>query len=209
MYKRQQLPAPGDWAFRLDLWQNPYAVARFYDLPLWSEEHLEAMRPLMQLLADAGQKTITASIMHKPWGGQTEDYFKSMVMRVKTLEGKWIYDYAVFDKWVEFMMELGIDRQINCCLLYTSFILLNARFISDHVKQNIGFSIIVKDNVNEAEVKKMQKILDTKPFVLSSVFVSKEEAARNFKAELGEDFEQVLGYNPLLLSLIHISICLL
>lgn len=45
------------------------------------------------------------------------------------------------------------------------FILLNARFISDHVKQNIGFSIIVKDNVNEAEVKKMQKILDTKPFV--------------------------------------------
>ncbi|WP_418536143.1 glycoside hydrolase domain-containing protein [Odoribacter laneus] len=110
----RQLPAPGDWAFRLDLWQNPYAVARFYDLPLWSEEHLEAMRPLMQLLADAGQKTITASIMHKPWGGQTEDYFKSMVMRVRTLEGKWIYDYAVFDKWVEFMMELGIDRQINC-----------------------------------------------------------------------------------------------
>ena len=81
------------------------------------------------------------------------------------------------------------------------FILLNARFISDHVKQNIGFSIIVKDNVNEAEVKKMQKILDTKPFVLSSVFVSKEEAARNFKAELGEDFEQVLGYNPLLSSI--------
>ena len=79
--------------------------------------------------------------------------------------------------------------------------LLNARFISDHVKQNIGFSIIVKDNVNEAEVKKMQKILDTKPFVLSSVFVSKEEAARNFKAELGEDFEQVLGYNPLLSSI--------
>lgn len=81
------------------------------------------------------------------------------------------------------------------------FILLNARFISDHVRQNIGFSIIVKDNVNEAEIKKMQKILDTKPFVVSSVFVSKAEAARNFKAELGQDFEQVLGYNPLLPSI--------
>lgn len=78
------------------------------------------------------------------------------------------------------------------------FILLNARQVSDHVKQNIGFSIIVKDNVNEAEIKKMQKILDTKPFVSSSVFISKEEAAREFKQELGDDFEGVLGYNPLL-----------
>lgn len=78
------------------------------------------------------------------------------------------------------------------------FILLNARQVSDHVKQNIGFSIIVKNNVNEAEIKKMQKILDTKPFVSSSVFISKEDAAREFKEELGEDFEEVLGYNPLL-----------
>ena len=78
------------------------------------------------------------------------------------------------------------------------FILLNARQVSDHVKQNIGFSIIVKNNVNEAEIKKMQKILDTKPFVSSSVFISKEDAAREFKEELGKDFEEVLGYNPLL-----------
>ena len=78
------------------------------------------------------------------------------------------------------------------------FILLNAKLVSDHVKQNIGFSIIVKDNVNEAEIKKMQKILDTKPFVSSSVFISKVEAAREFKEELREDFEGVLGYNPLL-----------
>lgn len=78
------------------------------------------------------------------------------------------------------------------------FILLNARVISDHVKQNIGFSIIVRDGANEAEVKKMQKIIDTKPFVASSVYISKEEAAKNFKAEMGEDFELVLGYNPLL-----------
>ncbi len=81
------------------------------------------------------------------------------------------------------------------------FVLLNAKVISNHVKQNIGFSIIVKDNINEAEIIKMQKILDTKPFVASSVFISKEEAARNFKKELGEDFEEVLGYNPLLPSI--------
>lgn len=110
----RELPAPKDWSFRLDLWQNPYSVARYHRLPVWSKEHFDAMRPVMEILADAGQKIITASIMHKPWGGQTEDYFESMVMRIKTLDGKWVYDYAVFDKWVEFMMSVGIDRQINC-----------------------------------------------------------------------------------------------
>ncbi len=81
------------------------------------------------------------------------------------------------------------------------FILLNTKKISDHVKQNIGFSIIVKDNINEAEIKRVQKIIDTKPFVSSSMFISKERAAREFKKELGEDFETVLGYNPLLPSI--------
>ncbi len=110
----RELPAPKDWAFRLDLWQNPYAVARYHQVPVWSKEHFDAMRPVMELLANAGQKIITASIMHKPWGGQTEDYFESMVMRIKTLDGRWVYDYAVFDKWIEFMMSVGINQQINC-----------------------------------------------------------------------------------------------
>lgn len=110
----RELPEPKDWAFRLDLWQNPFAVARYHQVPLWSKEHFEAMRPVMEMLANAGQKIITASIMHKPWGGQTQDYFESMVMRIKTLSGEWVYDYAVFDKWVEFMMSVGVDQQINC-----------------------------------------------------------------------------------------------
>ena len=69
----RELPQPSEWAFHLDLWQSPYAVARYYQVPLWSREHLEAMRPLMKMLADAGQKIITATLMHKPWNGQTED----------------------------------------------------------------------------------------------------------------------------------------
>lgn len=109
------LPAPKDWTFHLDLWQNPYAVARYYQVPLWSREHFDAMLPVMKILADAGQKVITATIMHKPWAGQTEDFFDSMVFRMKKIDGTWEYDYTVFDKWVEFMMnEVGIDRQINC-----------------------------------------------------------------------------------------------
>lgn len=112
------LPAPSEWAIHLDFWQNPYSVARYYQVPLWSKEHFDAMRPVMKMLANAGQKVITASIMHKPWAGQTEDHFDSMVMKIKKLDGSWEYDYTVFDKWVEFMMnEIGITKQINCYTL--------------------------------------------------------------------------------------------
>lgn len=111
----RMLPKPQQWQLNFDLWQNPYAVARYYQVPLWSKAHFDAMRPVMKMLADAGQYAITASIMHKPWNGQTEDHYDSMVTRIKKIDGTWRYDYAVFDKWVEFMMnEVGIDRLISC-----------------------------------------------------------------------------------------------
>ena len=81
------------------------------------------------------------------------------------------------------------------------FILLNARAVSDHVKRNIGFAVIVKDNTNEAEIKRVQKILDTQPYVYSSKYITKEQAAKSFKKEMGEDFERILGANPLLPSI--------
>ncbi|MBR4312340.1 MAG: DUF4091 domain-containing protein [Bacteroidaceae bacterium] len=108
------LPAPQDWKFHLDLWQNPFAEARYYNTPLWSDAHLAAMRPSMEMLAVAGQKVITASIMHKPWNGQTEDHFDSMVTWIKKLDGTWEFGFDVFDRWIEFMMSCGIDKQINC-----------------------------------------------------------------------------------------------
>lgn len=108
------LPPDSDWTFHLDLWQNPYSVARYENVPLWSEAHFEAMRPVMRMLAEAGQKSVTATIMSRPWNGQTEDAFGSMVTKIRRIDGTWLYDYTIFDRWVEFMFSLGIDRQINC-----------------------------------------------------------------------------------------------
>ena len=71
--------------------------------------------PIMKMLANAGQRAITTSIMHKPWAGLSEDHFDSMITRIKKIDGTWAYDYAVFDKWVEFMMnEIGINDMISC-----------------------------------------------------------------------------------------------
>jgi hypothetical protein len=108
------LPEPKEWTFHLDLWQNPYAVARYFDVPLWSQEHFDRMRPIMERLAAAGQKVITCSVIRHPWNSQTYDPFETMIAKMKQLDGSWKYDYAVFDKWVEFMMSCGITEQIDC-----------------------------------------------------------------------------------------------
>lgn len=107
-----QLPKEND--FHLDLWQNPYSVARYYGVEPFSKEHFDLMRPVMKEYADAGGKVITASIMHKPWNGQTYDPFESMVTWLKKADGTWWFDYTVFDKWVEFMFSMGVTKQISC-----------------------------------------------------------------------------------------------
>jgi cell division transport system permease protein len=77
-------------------------------------------------------------------------------------------------------------------------IILHSKKLSDYVKENIGFSIIMKENVKEAGIIKLQKILDAKPYVKSTKYITREEAAEEFAEELGEDFSTFLGYNPLL-----------
>ena len=108
------LPAPADWKFHLDFWQNPYAVARVHNVEPWSKEHFDVLRPYMLKLASAGQKAITATLIDRPWDGQTYDPFGSMVTWIKKADGTWMYDFTIFDRWVEFMMECGISKEITC-----------------------------------------------------------------------------------------------
>ncbi|MDO5570115.1 MAG: DUF6067 family protein [Bacteroidales bacterium] len=108
------LPAPADWKFHLDLWQNPYATARYYGVEPFSDEHFSKMKADMEHYANAGGKSITVSLMHKPWNGQTYDPFESMVTWMKKADGSWMYDFTTFDKWVEFMMSVGVTKSINC-----------------------------------------------------------------------------------------------
>jgi len=108
------LPPVSDWKFHLDLWQNPYAVARFNKVKPWSQEHFDLLKPIMKRLADAGQKVITVSLNKRPWGGQTFDQFEAMIEWRKKTDGTWAYDYTIFDNWVQFMMDLGVKTQISC-----------------------------------------------------------------------------------------------
>lgn len=110
----QLLPKASAWTYHLDQWQHPAAVARVSGTELWSDAHFEALKPVMKLLADAGQKVITATINKDPWNVQTYDPYADMIKWVKNTDGTWSYDYTVFDRWVQFMMDLGVDKMINC-----------------------------------------------------------------------------------------------
>lgn len=79
-------------------------------------------------------------------------------------------------------------------------VLINAQRLSNYVKENIGFTIMLKEGVNEIEIMNFQKILDAADFAKSSTFVSKEQATKDLQNDLGEDFVSFLGYSPLLSS---------
>ncbi|MCW3789078.1 cell division protein FtsX [Plebeiibacterium sediminum] len=81
------------------------------------------------------------------------------------------------------------------------YLMLNAQRLSNYVKENIGFNIVLKDNVRDAEVRRLQKYLDASSYVKSTEYIDKERAAEELKKQLGEDFVDFLGYNPLLSSI--------
>jgi cell division transport system permease protein len=80
-------------------------------------------------------------------------------------------------------------------------LLLNANRLSRYVKENIGFSVVLNDNVTEADIAWVRKQLDVAPYVRETKFISKDEAERELRVMLGEDFVAFLGYNPLPVSI--------
>lgn len=78
-----------------------------------------------------------------------------------------------------------------------SFVLINAKKLSDHVKKSFRIQVFIKDDVNDAEIVKFQKMLDVEDFVADTDFISKEEAVAIMEDEIGEDFVEFLGFNPL------------
>lgn len=86
-----------------------------------------------------------------------------------------------------------------------SFVLLNAKKLSDHVKNSFVVQVFLKDNANDAETRKLQKTLEAEDFVSDTRYITKEEAVEIMKKDIGEDFVEFLGYNPLQASIdIHL-----
>ena len=80
-------------------------------------------------------------------------------------------------------------------------VLLNAERLAKYVRENIGFTLVLNDAVQESEIDGLMKTLSATDFVKSVEYIDKETAAERLKVELGEDFMGFLGYNPLLSSI--------
>ena len=76
-------------------------------------------------------------------------------------------------------------------------LVLNTKKLADHFKEQIKISVFLKDNAKEVEVDQLQKSLVMADYTKSAIYVSKEEAAELHSAEIGENFLDFLGYNPL------------
>jgi len=80
-------------------------------------------------------------------------------------------------------------------------IIINAKKLSNHIKENIGFQVILKDTISKAELDILQLELNSSAYSKQVEYISKEQAAQKLQQDLGEDFISFLGYNPLLSSL--------
>tara|TARA_B100001250_G_scaffold71782_1_gene58108 strand:- start:11290 stop:12168 length:879 start_codon:yes stop_codon:yes gene_type:complete len=80
-------------------------------------------------------------------------------------------------------------------------ILINAQKLSDYVKENVGFTIMLKDSISEISTIKFQKEIEAAKFSKNTTFITKKQATQELQNELGEDFVDFLGYSPLLSSI--------
>lgn len=86
---------------------------------------------------------------------------------------------------------------------FLGLILLHANTLSRYIKENIGFEIGMKPGTREADIVYIQKMLDARPYVKSTEYITKEEAIKRLSDALGEDFTGFLSEeeNPLLPSI--------
>ncbi|MBP5286037.1 MAG: DUF4091 domain-containing protein [Kiritimatiellae bacterium] len=105
---------PGQCEYYLDLWQHPWAVARYFNVEPFSAGHYAKMEPVWKTLAGAGVNVLTTTLVDLPWNHQCYDGYHSMVKRTRKNDGTWEFDYSLFDEYVAFGKKCGIGPDIAC-----------------------------------------------------------------------------------------------
>lgn len=82
-----------------------------------------------------------------------------------------------------------------------ALVLLNSQKLSNYVKENIGFTIMLNDSIPQIQEMAFIKELEAEDFTKQTKYISKEQATEKLMADLGEDFVSFLGYSPLLASI--------
>ncbi|KAF0237924.1 MAG: cell division transport system permease [Prolixibacteraceae bacterium] len=100
----------------------------------------------------------------------------------------------VFNLWITSLISISL---VLTMLGLLGLILVNGRKLSDYVREKIGFTLVLHDNVKPDAVKKLQENLNKSSYVKSTRYIDKETAGQELTEQLGEDFTGFLGFNPL------------
>jgi len=86
---------------------------------------------------------------------------------------------------------------------FLGLFVLHAKSLSNYIKENIGFEVIMKDNVKEVDIVHLQKQLDILPGIKSTEYITKEEATQRLTNVMGDNFADFIddNNNPLLPSI--------
>ena len=76
-------------------------------------------------------------------------------------------------------------------------LLFNSNKVANHFKEQIALTVYFKDSSRDIEIKQVQKSIQFQETTKSVIYTSKEEAAKIYANEIGEDYMEFLGYNPL------------
>lgn len=126
-----------------------------------------------------------------------------MVIKVKQLKSKCTlaFDMArntlqskIKTSSVTVVMSLSL---VLFLLALVGWVFINARLIVNHVKENVGFQVYLKEDAPQPEIDKLKKTIDAATYIKSATYKSKEEAAEEMKQKTGDDFVTFLGFNPL------------
>ena len=101
---------------------------------------------------------------------------------------------GIFKSWITSLISISL---VLTMLGLLGIILVNGRQLSEYVREKIGFTLVLRDNVKPAEIKRLQEKLNTSKYVKTTRFIDKETASKELTEQLGEDFNGFLGYNPL------------
>lgn len=104
----------------------------------------------------------------------------------------------IFRSWITSTVSISLVLLMLGALL---LILVNAGRLSDYVREQIGFTLVLNENLKEADIARLEKGLAASDYVKSTRYIDKETAVEELTRDLGEDFMGFLGYNPLFASI--------
>jgi hypothetical protein len=122
-FKLTVIPAPGRTHIlqqRITFWPHWKRFATYFKLELWSEEFWRLAERYLEEMAAGGMNVIMASINHDPFCYPLPaeyyeyNYYPPMVAWQKTPDGKFTFDFSIYDRYVELNLRLGIDKEIEC-----------------------------------------------------------------------------------------------